>query len=264
MKKLGLYAWFGGNVSIDDRFKAIKEVGFDCVSLYWGEEYQSSIGKNSETIKIVQDKYHLEVENFHACYSNASDIFDGTDGQADELINIYINTIRDAKKYHVPVVVIHLTGDKIEDVVNPIGLKRLERVIAEARKNQVLLAFENLRKEGINHLFKVLETFKEKTVGFCYDVGHAHLFLKDDSFSILEKYKDRVYALHLHGNHQDWDYHKRLTDSNIDLNRLKECLKGVNDEVSLSLEVIQKLNINTYDELKEYLMLLKEDLKILL
>lgn len=258
MYKLGLYAWFGGNVSIEHRFKAIKEVGFDCVSLYWGQEYEPYIGKNEETIKLVQEKYNLEVENLHAPYSTASDIFSDDDDLAQKTIDIYLKTIKDAAKFNVPVVVIHLTGDIIDSKVNFKGVLRVQQLVDTAKKYNIKLAFENLRKEGLPHLHAVLEYYQDKCVGFCYDIGHAHVF-SDDTFEILKQYQNRLYAMHLHGNHKDWDYHKRLVDSNIDLNKLKELFKEIKPQCPISLEVIQDLDINEYNSFKKYVEELKND-----
>ena len=50
MKKISLYAWFGGNVSIFERFRIIKKVGFDSVSLYWGDDYPEITGNKYDVV----------------------------------------------------------------------------------------------------------------------------------------------------------------------------------------------------------------------
>ena len=156
MYKLGLYAWFGGNVSIKDRFDAIKKAKFDCVSLYWGNEYEKTIGKNDDTINLVQNVYHLEVENFHAPYATASDLFSDDEALAQKTICQYLKTIQDAKKYHVPVIIIHLTGDIIDEKVNKKGISRIKTLVDEAIKCNVKLAFENLKENGLVLVFVMI------------------------------------------------------------------------------------------------------------
>ena len=263
MNKLGLYAWFGGNVSIKDRFDAIKKAKFDCVSLYWGNEYEKTIGKNDDTINLVQNVYHLEVENLHAPYATASDLFSDDEALAQKTICQYLKTIQDAKKYHVPVIIIHLTGDIIDEKVNKKGISRIKTLVDEAIKCNVKLAFENLKENGLNHLYAVLETYQEPCVGFCYDLGHANLYKNTGVFDLLYKYKKRLFATHLHGNYQDFDCHNRIIDSNIDLNELKKVFQDIQIKCPLSLEVIQPLNFNSNNELNEYVLKLKDDLKLL-
>lgn len=54
MKKISLYAWFGGNVSIFERFRIIKKVGFDSVSLYWGDDYPEITGNKYDVVQMVK------------------------------------------------------------------------------------------------------------------------------------------------------------------------------------------------------------------
>lgn len=260
LNKLGLYAWFGGNVSIDSRFKAIKEVGFDCVSLYWGDDYLSLTGNKYETIKLVKEKYGLEVENLHTPYTNAYDLFSTDEDKANAVINLYLSCIDDASKYDVPVIVIHLTNDNCNpNNINLDGVKRIKTLVDYAKVKNVKLAFENLTYNGLAYLDLVLTTYQDDCVGFCYDLGHDHVFSKNE-FEILKKYQNRLFAMHLHGNDGKWDYHQRIVDGNIDLVKFKEALQEIKPKCPLSLEVIQNLNFNSYAEFKEYVKLLKEDL----
>ncbi len=263
MKKIGVYAWFGGNVSIDDRFRAIKEVGFDSVALYWGDEYPEITDENDKTIKKVQDIYKLEVENFHAPYNTASDLFKDDDIKGEAVIDRYIKCVKDAAKYHVETVVIHLTGDYNDPVINEKGIIRLKRLIDCAKEYNVKLAFENLVASGLPYLHRVLEVYKDECVGFCYDLGHDNIHC-ENKFEILKRYKDRLFALHIHGNDGKGDYHRRVIDGNIDIEKFKNILSEIEFSCPISLEVIQNLDLNTYDQFKEYVELLKQDCLMLI
>ena len=90
--------------------------------------------------------------------------------------------------------VIHLPTDRYP--VNELGLKRLEKIIYKAEDKEVQIAFENL--ENINNLDMALNTFQSNYVGFCYDSCHHHNYAPD--IDLLNKYGDRLMALHLHDN----------------------------------------------------------------
>ena len=258
MNKIGLYAWFGGNVSIEDRFSVIKEVGFDCVALYWGNDYLALTGNNDQTIQLVQDKYHLEVENLHAPYSDADDLFSNDDKKANHILKIYQQCILDAAKYHVPVVVIHLSGNHIEFSNFLKNMNRIQTLVNIAKENDVKIAFENLIKEGYPLLEKVLDTYKDDCVGFCYDVGHDYIHSQRPLY-LLKKYQSRLFALHLHSNNGIEDEHKRVSEGIVNCQELKKIIKDINCSCPISLEVIQNLHFASLDEFKDYVSLLKKD-----
>lgn len=260
MAKFGIYVWFGGHVDNDTRFKAIKDSGFDSVAILYSDEYKDSIGNKESHIELAA-KYNLKIENYHLPYTNAFDIFQDDDNKANAQLNLYKDGIISASKNNVPVVVIHLTGDKITYPINPKGIDRIKELVDFAKCYKVKLAFENLRKEGLEYLYKVLDTFNDEYVGLCYDYGHDHCFNKEHEFEVLRKYGNRLLALHLHGNDGLWDYHRRLRDGNGDLKELKKELDKVHVTCPYSLEVIQNVPANTYEELMEYIKTMKEDLE---
>lgn len=264
MKKIGLYAWFGGNVSIEERFRAIKEAGFDSVALYLGDDYPELTGDHDQTIQLILNQFQLEIENFHTPYAHAYDLFSDDENKAEYVMNQYFKCIEIAGRYHVPVIVIHLTNDCCDpNYINPKGLERIKVLIANAKKHHVQLAFENLTKEGLPYLEKVLETFDDETVGFCYDVGHDHIHGTKE-FEILKKYQSRLIALHLHGNDGKRDSHQRIVDGNMDIEGLKTILNSIDLKCPISLEVIQNLRFENYDTFKQYVEALKNDCLMLL
>ena len=264
MKKIGLYAWFGGNVSIRERFQAIQEVGFDSVALYWGNDYPEITGNNEATLQMIQNEFHLEVENLHAPYQHADDLFSDDEKKAKYVMQLYFSCLEAASRYHVPVIVIHLTGDFCNpNQINPKGIERLQSLVHFAQAKHVKMAFENLTKNGLPYLDAVLKQYPDECVGFCYDLGHDHLY-SEKEFEILKKYQHRLYALHLHGNDGKKDEHKRIVEGNIDLEKFKMILKNISFQCPVSLEVIQNLSFRSYHEFKQYVNLLKEDCLYLL
>ena len=120
------------------------------------------------------------------------------------------------------------------------------------------IAYSFIKKDTLSdkkYLFvTILSTAALLILAWCHYYG---------IFDLLYKYKKRLFATHLHGNYQDFDRHNRIIDSNIDLNKLKKVFQDIQIKCPLSLEVIQPLNFNSNNELNEYVLKLKDDLKLL-
>lgn len=258
MKKISLYAWFGGNVSIFERFRIIKKVGFDSVSLYWGDDYPEITGNKYDVVQMVKKQFQLEVENIHAPYNHADDLFSDDEQKAKAVLQTYIQCIHDAAQYDIPVVVFHLTGDHPNLPLKQEYLGRIQYLVHAALNYRVKIAFENLTDKGYSYLEKVLEIYQEEVVGFCYDAGHDYIY-SQTPFSFLKKYQKRLFAMHLHGNNGKNDSHQRIVDGSMDWTKLKAVLNSISFSCPIALEVIQNLHFEQLCDFEKYVKDLKKD-----
>lgn len=95
--------------------------------------------------------------------------------------------------------------------VSDLGLKRVETIVQQAENRGVKIAFENLG--NIRNLELVLKTFKSPNAGFCYDSCHHANYAPQ--YDLLEKYGDRLAALHLHDNGGKNNQHQLPFDGKI-------------------------------------------------
>jgi sugar phosphate isomerase/epimerase len=161
--------------------------------------------------------------------------------------------IRAAGDNNIPYVIMHTTIGNAESIPQSshIGLTRFNKLVVEAKKYGVKLAFENLAFPRFMTL--ILDYFKDDSVGFCYDIGHEHCFTPGLSF--LPWLGERLFCTHIHdnmglGKEKNADYrddlHKIPFDGNIDfesiMNKLKKC--GYNG--SLMLEIANREDYNFY------------------
>ena len=101
-------------------------------------------------------------------------------------------------------------------------------IIETAQKHDVTLAIENCDDEHLPHMEYVLDNIDSKNLGFCFDSGHWHLFTRH--VELINKYSDKLCALHLHDNigkfpttdkwHQDM--HMLPFDGNVDFEYLAQ------------------------------------------
>jgi len=71
MIKTGIYEWFGYQIDYKERFKLIREAGFDYVLLWWVDEYADSVG-NKNFLPELARSVGLEVENIQAPFDKTN------------------------------------------------------------------------------------------------------------------------------------------------------------------------------------------------
>lgn len=204
---LGIFAWFGYNLSITESFHKILDAGFERVMLWWGE-YEGDLPL-SEQVKRAR-QLGLEIENAHAPYDGANDLWKRNESgilYAEKLLSC----LQGCYEQHVPTLVVHLSDGMQPPEPSKIGLERLKKVVETAEKFQIRLAFENLK--DIPQLEAVMKTFSSyQYTGFCYDSGHHHCC--NQNYPYLEKYGHKLFALHLHDNDGTRDSHRLPFDGN--------------------------------------------------
>ena len=203
---IGIYDCFGYDVPFSERYKLIKDAGFDCVMLWWSDKFGRGSGYR-EDVKLARNA-GLTVENIHAPVHEQNNL-SMDDRNGESVYQSYLQCVQDCNEYGVPTVVIHLPDDNYP--VSDLGLKRIETIVQQAENCDVKIAFENLR--NIRNLELVLKTFKSPNAGFCYDsCHHANYAPQCD---LLKKYGDRLAALHLHDNGGKNNQHRLPFDGKV-------------------------------------------------
>ncbi len=208
---IGIYDCFGYgkgyDVSFEERYKLIKSAGFDCVMLWWSDKF----GRGADYQQDVQfaRNARLHIENIHAPVHEQNCLsLDSLEGES--VFQSYIQCVKDCFEYDISTIVIHLPND--ENPINNLGIKRLEKIICEAERLNVQVAFENLR--NVQNLALVLGEFQSRNVGFCYDSCHHINYAPEDD--LLKRYGKRLIALHLQDNGGKHNQHQLPFDGCID------------------------------------------------
>lgn len=208
---IGIYDCFGYGlgyeVSFEERYRLIKNSGFDCVMLWWSDKFGRGTGYQKDA--HFARSAGLYIENMHAPVHEQNFLsLDNLDGES--VFQSYLQCVNDCVQFNIPTMVIHLPSD--EYLIDHLGLKRLGIIIREAEKSNIHIAFENL--SNIQNLALVLSTFQSKSVGFCYDSCHHINYAPNDD--LLKLYGDRLMALHLQDNGGKYNQHQLPLDGNID------------------------------------------------
>lgn len=196
-----------------ERYRLIKQAGFDGVLIWWDEEELADF----RTLPGLARKEGLFVENVHASFDNANDLWENTAaGQA--VFEYYLSCIEDCGRLEIPTVVMH-TGRMSNPLppLSDLSIERWQRMIDAAERHNVNIAVEN---QGDPHkcirAMELLEKFDSPKLGICYDSGHANVHNNNGrGREMLTRFGNRLKALHLHDNDSSGDQHRMPFDGNI-------------------------------------------------
>lgn len=235
MRKLGCKSVALLGNSILENMELIKKAGFDSTFFNWDDDTDIE-----EYIKKA-DFLGLQVESIHAPIDMVNFIWlEGDEG--DVYTEKIRHIIKTAAKYNVPTVVLHACKGNNTPKTSAIGLLRHKKLIIEAERCGVKLAFENAMT--IRHLSLLLEYFKNDNVGFCYDCGHEKCYTP--GYRFLPLFGDRTFCLHIHDNNGldqtkeincRNDLHRLPFDGLVDFERVCKEIKESGYSGPLTLEV---------------------------
>ena len=120
-------------------------------------------------------------------------------------------------------VVMHLTSKSVAPEPSEIGVRRLQTIVDYAEKLGIKVAFENTKIFG--YLEYVFDRIKNENAGICYDSGHCHCHFNDKSS--WNRFKNKIFAAHLHDNDQSDDLHLLPFEGTIDWEKLVSNLNNV-------------------------------------
>jgi len=250
---LAIVDWFGYNLSPQDRMRLIKEAGFSGVLLLWADYFD----KDYKRFPEYAGKAGLHVENAHAPYLNANDLWEDTvDGQ--EACGQLVSCVRDCAAYGIPTLVMHPENKRgTETACLPadftVGIERFRCIIDAAERLNVNVAVENMsRREYLDCIFQSIRSDRLK---FCFDSGHCNVFTPEHD--LLTEYGDKLAALHLHDNNGADDWHSLPFSGGIGWDDIARRLRRAAFNGAVALEVGNK-RFERIEEPDEFLSLAYE------
>lgn len=137
------------------------------------------------------------------CVQNADGLLKRDDAAAE-----LIDCLHACAENGVPIMVAHTFIGFNDHTPNEKGLENFGKVVCEAERLGVKVAFENT--EGEEYLAAVMERFKDSpAVGFCWDTGHEMCY--NHSKDMLSLYGDKLIATHINDNLGIRDFDGNIT-----------------------------------------------------
>ncbi len=236
MRKLGINfetVFFPG-MTERDGLSLLRAAGFDSffTDYYFDETVLERYAQAAAETGIGWESMHAPFEepvNINAIWRQ--------DETGDAMLDGLVRCVRACGRYGVPVAVIHLSSGVHAPGVCDAGCRRLDRLVEEAVRQNVVLGFENLRK--LSHLAFVFERYEEvPQVRFCWDTGHEACFTGGMQFMPL--FGSRLAFTHIHDNlcTYDGDLHLIPFEGKIDFERVAGQLRRSGYKGTLSLELL--------------------------
>jgi sugar phosphate isomerase/epimerase len=205
-----IYDWFGDELPNKERYRLIKEAGFDGILLWWSDGFGRNVfglGDYLSGPQIAREA-GLFIENIHTPVENQNKLWlDNLDGEA--LMDCYMQCATDCAEFEIPTMVVHLPNE--QNPYNALGLDRIKRIAEKAEQLGINVAMENL--SNFTNLSYILDQVDSKRIGFCYDC--CHHYYNYPNYDLLSMFGSRLMALHLHdykGNRR----HRLPFDDTID------------------------------------------------
>jgi len=247
MMDIGIFSWFGFSIPMKERAGLIRETGYQSVMLWWSDEYKDIDGPKESQPEIFRSE-DLHIVNMHTPFYDANELWTDTlRGQAME--EVLSACIADCDTFGIPVAVIHLTEGQNPPEPNTVGLERLMRLTERAERFGIDIALENLRYP--RHLEFVYSHIQSKHMKFCYDSGHENC--RTPHIDFLQKYGDRLAALHLHDNDGTDDQHILPFDGTVPWDRVAAHLRSLRYSADLTLEIDMHYGNHAAYTAREYL-----------
>ncbi len=228
---IGIYDCFGYGTGYDvpfpERYRLIKDAGFDCVMLWWSDKFGRGEGYRQDA--ELARSAGLSIENMHAPVHEQNFLFaDCAEGES--VFRDYLQCIDDCNTFRIPTVVIHLPDDEFP--LSETGMKRLGIMTERAERYNINIAFENLR--NVSNTALVLRLFSSPFVGSCYDSCHHANYTPD--IDLPTEYGKRLKAIHLHDNGGSRGQHRLPFDGKLDWDAVTRKIKDTGYSGAITLE----------------------------
>lgn len=189
---LGMNVFADEDVLVEDQIIMLRDTGFEAFFTGWSRDFPFE-----EWAKLARDSGMI-YQSVHAPFGGVADLWRDDEAAAEKAYKDIVDCIHTCSDNDIGLMISHcyIGFDGIVDITER-GLERYEKLISEAEKCGVNIAFENT--EGEEYLNALLENFSDRpNVGFCLDSGHEMCY--NFSKNLLEKWGDRLIATHLNDN----------------------------------------------------------------
>lgn len=173
----------------------------------------------------------LRIDNSHSTIPG-SELLWADHPDAEKALGNFFLCIDNCRALGLPMLVVHCSPEYQPDF--RLGIKRMERLVEYAQKQNVKIAFENTSSQ--EYLVKTLSHFEGcDSVGFCYDSGHEAFCTPGARF--LPQIGHRLFYTHFSDNYLNGDHHLLPWDGYMDFERIIGELQDTGYQGVLALEV---------------------------
>lgn len=238
--RMAIGTTFDYELPLEQQFALLDRTNFTTVSLGANETHSgflNTLGRSR--IQELAREHQIEIDSLHVPILQAYDLSKADTERRMAAVCRVALCLASAVDLGASTVVLHLNHFppvSYEQQLKPL-LRSLEALIESAENMKLNLAAENLYDSiGLEFLAGALEEFNSERFGFCYDSSHDQLS-GQEPYTILERYADRLMALHLSDNDGKEDRHWVPFTGVVNWERICSILREHSYDRTLLLEV---------------------------
>ncbi|MBU1699185.1 MAG: sugar phosphate isomerase/epimerase [Candidatus Eisenbacteria bacterium] len=195
---LGMFAWFGYRLPLEQRVGLIAQAGFSTTCLWFGEDEELVAGNMADRMPDMARDAGLSVDNLHAPFEGCNALWSDTKSAISAASHPYV-------------------------------------LVARAEELGVILAVENTRSPL--HIDFLLSSIESRHLALCYDSSHDFIS-GHPPCALLRKWGYRLVTTHLSDNNGVTDDHYLPGDGRIDWDIIQDAFPKTQYSGALMLEVV--------------------------
>lgn len=218
----------------------IARAGFTHV--HWCHQWNTDfVYSPSEIVQVAGwfKQYGLSLLNLHGSEGREKYWCSSLEYQRLAGVELVKNRVDMTARLGADVVIMHVPSSlgTLERVsaIDPVR-RSLDEVLPFARALGVRIAVENMELDDFDMLATLLNEYDPAELGLCYDSGHGNI--DGRGLDNLEKFKQRLIAVHLHDNDGHSDQHATPFTGSVDWQRLAAIVASSSYTGPINLEVI--------------------------
>lgn len=202
---------------VERRLNLISKIGF--THIHWCDEWDGNYIYSDPEMEQIRDwlkKYNLKVKSLHASDGTRQKVFDDrkmliSPNEYNRLAGVELvkNRVDLASKIGAKEVVLHIKlfhlmleeYENFEEKYWTQLIKSFDELEDYCGANNIKIAIENMEMPGeesqIAQFDRLFKKYDSDFLGFCFDSGHGAITNKEQPLTFLERYKNRLIALHI-------------------------------------------------------------------
>jgi sugar phosphate isomerase/epimerase len=211
--------------------QAIAAAGFTHIhwSHHWSTDFLYSMPEVAQIKRWLKD-YALQVLDMHASAGREKRWDSSREYRRLAGVELVRNRLELAASLGAGAIVLHAYPDQSYEFQR----RSLAELEPYARLLGVRIALENLFEGNLERLAQLFNEFSPDFLAFCYDTGHGNML--QGSMDFLERWNDRLAAVHIHDNDGTADQHRLPFTASVDWARFARLVAESAYHLPLNLE----------------------------
>lgn len=222
-------------------------------------------GFNEKNLSKTVEQYSNHLKNFkgkisiHGCCGDINPV--SKDPKIKQVsIERYQLSFDVAKELNATTIVFHSDfvpfGRSKEHYIKKLILKDIEfwqTFIRQFEDAGITAVIENVYDPSPDVIKSIIEGVNSPNLKCCLDTGHANIISDLSLCEWLKLFGDKLHHIHAHNNSKEYDEHNGFNDGTIDFKKLFTCLKDLNINPNIVIEVFdRKEALESIDIIKKF------------